>query len=47
MDPILFVITVIAGLVAGAAVLLPSETARRRRSWDEEELHNQLGASAH
>ncbi len=44
MDPILFVITVIAALVAGAAVLLPSETARRR-TWDEEELHNQLGAS--
>ena len=45
MDPILFVITVIAALVAGAAVLLPSETARRHH-WDEDELADQLGAAS-
>ena len=45
MDPILFVITVIAALVAGAAILLPSETSRRRH-WDEDELANQLGAAS-
>lgn len=45
MDPILFVITLIAALVAGAAILLPSEGRRRPHSWDEEELRNQLGAS--
>ena len=44
MDPFLFVITVIAALVAGAAVLLPSETSRRHH-WDEDELRNQLGAA--
>lgn len=46
MDPVLFIITLIAALVAGAAVLLPSEGRRRRHSWDEEELRNQLGASS-
>lgn len=44
MDPILFVITIIAAVVAGAAVLLPADTPRRR-SWDEDELNDQLGAS--
>ncbi len=46
MDPILFVIAIIAAVVAGAAVLLPSET-RRSRPWDEDELRDQLGASLH
>jgi hypothetical protein len=46
MDPILFVITIIAAAVAGAAVLFPSETSRRR-SWDEDELSDQLGAGLH
>lgn len=45
MDPILFVITLVAAVIAGAAILLPSE-GRRRHSWDEEELRNQLGAGS-
>lgn len=44
MDPILFIITLVAAVVAGAAILLPSE-GQRSHSWDEEELSNQLGAS--
>lgn len=43
MDPVLFIITLIAAGVAGAAVIFPSETTRRR-SWDEDELSDQLGA---
>lgn len=45
MDPILFIITIVAAVIAGAAVLLPSE-GRHSHSWDEEELRNQLGASS-
>lgn len=47
MDPILFIIAIIAALTAGAAVLLPSEGSHRRHHWDEDELQNQLGASVH
>ena len=43
MDPILFIITIVAAVIAGAAILLPSEG--HSHSWDEEELRNQLGAS--
>lgn len=43
MDPVLFIITLIAAGVAGAAVIFPSETTRRH-SWDEDELRDQLGA---
>lgn len=45
MDPILFIITLVAAVIAGAAVLLPSE-GRRPHTWDEEELRDQLGASS-
>lgn len=45
MDPILFIISLVAAVIAGAAVLLPSET-RHPHTWDEEELRNQLGASS-
>lgn len=44
MDPILFVLTVLATLVAGAALLLPSDASRVRWAWDDEELRNQLEA---
>ena len=44
MDPILFILTIIAAVVAGAAVLLPSET-RRPIAWDEDDLQHQLEAS--
>lgn len=47
MDPILFIISIVAALVAGAAVLVPSEGARHRHHWNEDELRNQLGASSH
>lgn len=45
MDPILFVLTIIAAGVAGAALLLPSESPRRHRSWDEDDLRHQLEAA--
>lgn len=44
MDPILFVLTVVAAVVAAAALLLPSHTSRLRWSWDDDELRNQLDA---
>jgi hypothetical protein len=46
MDPILFVITLVATFVAGAALLLPSDLGRRH-AWDEDELSDQLGANSH
>ena len=42
MDQILFVLTVLATVVAAAALLLPSDASRVRWPWDEEELRNQL-----
>lgn len=45
MDPILFILTILAAGIAGAAILLPSESPRRHRSWDEEDLRNQVEAS--
>lgn len=44
MDPILFVLVIVAAGVAAAALLLPSESPRVRWPWDEEDLRNQLGA---
>lgn len=44
MDPILFVLSVLAVAIAAAAILLPSE-GRHPHPWDEEDLDNQLGAS--
>ena len=45
MDPVLFIMSVIAAGIAGAAILLPSD-GHRRRPWDEDELRDQLGASS-
>ena len=44
MDPILFILTIVAAGIAAAALLLPSESPRVHWSWDEDDLRNQLGA---
>jgi len=46
MDPILFIITLVAAAIAGAAILLPSERSRPHHWADEEYLRDQLGASS-